>query len=302
MSKSFKIQVITPSYVPENEQEVAKSLEKMGSYGFKIDYVHRAISKEYEPFWGSVEERAQEVIDAILGDYDAIWAVKGGYGAIQLMNKLDAESHILQKAKPKYLLGFSDITLLHYLMHKNLGWYGIHCNNFNSIVNEDQSCIDSISKFLLGTQDAFELNSLELLNNVAVNVEISRALGGNLCMMQNTISTPYHIDSKGCTLFIEDFDEPWYRIERMIYHLYNSEYIKYADAIVFGRLTADKDAEDAMYLIIKKFAKMLEEFNVPVFYTDEFGHKGLNKPILFGGIASIERRGDKYMLFTRRKK
>jgi len=301
MSKSFKIKVITPSYVPESDKGVLASLDKMMNCGFKIDYSPRTISKKYNPFWGSIADRAEEVIGAMLGDYDAIWAVRGGYGSVQLMEYLDSAYHLLKDAKPKYLLGFSDITYLHYFIHKNLGWQSIHCDNFKSITEQDQSDIDAITEFLLHTRDEFVLKNLELLNGVEVNVSNSKVLGGNLCMMQNTISTSYHIDSKGCTLFVEDFDEPWYRIDRMIYHLYNSGYMKNADAVVFGRLTDNKLEEPRVYQVIKKFAKLLESYNVPVFFSNEFGHKGQNKPILIGGGASIESDDRSYTLVMRRK-
>ena len=182
---------------------------------------------------GAAADRARDLIEFFLrDDIAAIFCARGGFGSVQTLDHLpeDLAKH------PKLLVGYSDITIL-------LNWLGARCNMatiHGPMVATDLArglSLRSAAHFwdmLSGRIDRWELTLGESLRGGQVEADL---VGGCLSMLVTTLGTPYEIDTAGKILFLEDFGEAPYRIERMLTHLRMAGKLDRLAGVVFGDFT-----------------------------------------------------------------
>ena len=154
-------------------------------------------------------------------DIDAILCMRGGYGSMRLLDQLDFE---LIRRRPKPLIGYSDITALHIALNRHAGLITFHGAMLNAdlLGEKREPTVPSLFSQLrgeLGEGDVLLHPAAYPLTCVEPGVASGRLLGGNLSLLCATLGTPAEIDSLGCILFIEDVNEPLYRIDRLLTQL-----------------------------------------------------------------------------------
>jgi muramoyltetrapeptide carboxypeptidase len=176
---------------------------------------------------------------------DAIWCVRGGYGASRLLPALD---YALMQRKPKALIGYSDITALHMAIQRHAGLVTFHGPvAFRAFT---PYTLDALKRALwtaetpvrLAAPPPFERREgqVDWENRVTTLVPgkaRGRLLGGNLCLMSHLAGTPYLPDLRGAILFLEDVEEAYYRIDRMLTQLWLSGALDGLAGVAFGKFT-----------------------------------------------------------------
>ena len=258
------------------------AIKLLESWGLHV-VIGKTIGKEENQLAGPDWLRAtdfQEMIDN--PKIKAIWAAKGGYGTVKIIDRIDF-SHF--KKKPKWVCGFSDMTVLHSHIN-NMGIETIHSFMALNAGTANPEVLDSFHKALFGDKLSYTIPSHEYNVNGAAKGEI---VGGNLSVLYSIIGSKSEVDYKGKILFIEDLDEYLYHIDRMMMNLKRNGYFDGVKAVIIGGMTSMNDNEipwgkDALQII----QDVLKDYKFPIIYNFPAGHIKDNRTMILGKVVSID--------------
>lgn len=171
---------------------------------------------------GPDQQRLQDLHDAFADPgIGAILCMRGGYGSMRLLDQLDFQ---LIRRNPKPLIGYSDITALHTALYRHAGLITFHGGMLNAdllggkLPPTESSLLAQLGGHVrAGEQIAHPAGYA--MSTVMPGVASGRLLGGNLSMLGATLGTVAELDTEGCILFIEDVNEPLYRVDRLLTQL-----------------------------------------------------------------------------------
>src|SRR5216683_262377 len=191
------IGLVAPSSAPNEPERIRFAAETIESLGFRVR--PGAHLRDRDGYLAGTDATRAHDLNAMFADdaVDAIWCVRGGYGASRLLPALDYE---LIRRKPKALIGYSDITALHMAIQRHVDW--------------DHRVVTLVPGKARG-----------------------RLLGGNLSLMSHLIGTPYLPDLRGSIVFLEDVEEAYYRVDRMLTQLWLAGALDGVAGMVFGKFT-----------------------------------------------------------------
>jgi muramoyltetrapeptide carboxypeptidase len=237
--------MVAPSAAPNEPERIRFAIDTLESLGFKVKPGAHLFDRDGY-LAGSDAARAAD-INAMFADdgVDAIWCVRGGYGASRILPGLD---YALIGQHPKALIGYSDITALHMAIHRHVGLVTFHGPvAFRAFTPYSLAELRRVlwapeAPVRLGAPPPFERaqGRLDWENRVATLVPgraRGRLLGGNLCLMSHLCGTPYFPDLRGAILFLEDVEEAYYRIDRMLTQLWLSGALAGIAGVAFGKFT-----------------------------------------------------------------
>ncbi len=282
-----QIRLISPSS-REGEIDWDVTFRYFEKAGLSVSY-HKL---EADPSWpfhaSSVQKRAEQLLEALFdGHVSYILACRGGYGASDLLDLIPWDH--LRKAKPKTLVGFSDISALHSAFFTQLGWLGIHgpmpaTSYWQTGTDED---VESLLAILAGKQNSVSMPLLYLGRGFTPKIE-GWAFGGCLSVLTNLIGTPYFPESlEGAIVYWEDIGEHPARILRMINQWMQSGALKGAKGIILGRFVdCFKEGLSTEALLIEEIANRLR---LPVWHTPYFGHCSPNWPLPVGAGLRVDQ-------------
>ncbi len=257
--------------------ELKPALTLLENWGFKT-VIGKTIGAEENQFAGNDDLRATDFQDMLDNpEIKAIWCARGGYGTIRIIDTLDFSKF---KENPKWIVGYSDVTVLHSHIH-NLGVETLHAQMCLEIENKTVETSESIRKVLFGEDCAIQIERTESFSpNEIVSGEL---IGGNLSVLYSLIGSSSEMNTDGKILFIEDLDEMLYHIDRMMMNLKRSGYLKNLKALIIGGMTQMKDnkvyfgktAEETIIDLIK-------EYNYPIITNFPAGHIVDNQALIMG--------------------
>ena len=262
-----------------SEREVEPAIAVFKRWGLRVA-LGKHMFGEFNQFSGTDAERAsdfQEMIDN--PDVKAIVCARGGYGSIRLLNHINLRS--LQK-NPKWVVGYSDITVFHGILNT---WYfmeSIHGTmplNFPIDSSENLSTT-SLMRVLFGESPTYVAKSHPLNRYGKAQGLIT---GGNLSILYSLSGTDADIAPEGKILFIEDIDEYLYHVDRMMMNLKHSGKLRNIAGLVVGGMTDMRDnivpfGKNA-YEIIRE---AVEEYDYPVCFGFPVGHQEQNLALIMG--------------------
>lgn len=257
-----------------------KCIETLQQWGFEVMVGKTLGSKSKNYFSASDEDRANE-LQAMLDDKNikAIIFGRGGYGMGRIIDKLNFSKF---KKNPKWIIGFSDITLLHchlYGHHKISSIHGPMAIGFNKEKSNAES-IESLYKILTGKKYIY--NSKPHKNN-RIGIAKGKLIGGNLALLVNSIGTQSDFETKNKILFIEDVGEYLYAIDRMFYQLKRSGKLNKLAGLIIGGFTDMKDTERPFGKTIENIIKeLVEAYDYPVCFHFPISHGKENLPVKIG--------------------
>lgn len=232
------------------------------------------------PFAGSDELRRNDLQQLFDNPaVKAVFAARGGYGCYRIADGLDL-SGITQS--PKWLVGFSDVTVLLSLF-QNHGLVGLHGLMPRQFGEPDRAqSLESIRKWLFGEVPAYYEAPLHALNRPGTAQ--GTLVGGNLTMLVNSIGTPTDLDFDGKILFIEDIDETFFSLDRMMTQLYRAGRLANLAGLVVGQFTdmrnnASLPFEKNAFEII---ANRVAQYSYPVLFDFPAGHVPYNLALPIG--------------------
>lgn len=219
---------------------------------------------------GTDEARLAQLQAALDDDsLRAVFAARGGYGAMRLLPKL-------QLRAPKHLVGFSDVTALH-LAAQRQGWQSLHAPVLTQLGKQSPELVSRVF-------DALEGRALPALTGertLTAGVVEGPLLGGNLSVLTRLLGTPYLPDLRGALLLVEDVGERPYRLDRMWTHLRLSGLLEQLAGVVFGEFTGceEKDVDYTSATVLDEEARAL---GVPCAAGFRVGHGDVNEPVILG--------------------
>jgi muramoyltetrapeptide carboxypeptidase len=239
-------------------------------WGFNVMVGKTLGSNSINYFSGTDEERLQE-LQAML-DSDNIHAIlfgRGGYGVSRIIDKLNFTKF---KKNPKWIIGYSDITLLHSHIHTNFKIATMHspmAAAFNDGVQGNEY-IQSIRKAITGKKAKYNCAS-NILNKKGIAT--GQLVGGNVNLLSHGVGTISDINTKNKILFIEDIGEQIYALDRMLRQLKRSGKLDKLAGLVVGSFTDTKDTDRPFgKTIYEVIAEIVQEYNYPVCFGFAVGH------------------------------
>jgi len=264
----------------ENYASITSIIE---SQGFKL-VRGKTTYLTHGPFAGTDTERLTD-IQAILDNPEikAIFCLRGGYGTIRIIEDIDFTKF---KQHPKWIIGFSDITILHNAVHK-LGICSIHGQmplNFSG--RAENKGLDKLFEVLAGNPLKYTIanNSLNICGEAKGQI-----VGGNVAILASLIGTPFDIDTRGKILFIEEVGEYLYRFDRLMHHLKMSGKLSHLTGLIVGGLSDMKDNEPAFGQSAEEIVShVVKDYNYPVCFDFPAGHIKENYPLVLGVNAQLK--------------
>jgi len=236
-------------------------------------------------FSGTDEERAADLQHMLDDDaVDAILCARGGYGVGRIIDQLDLTSF---RKRPKWLIGFSDITVLHAHLLSKCGVATIHGPMASAFAAGGwrKPSVQSLHRALRGLKtdlrvDAHPLNRPGTASGVL--------FGGNLSLLAHLVGTPSEVDLKGKILFIEDVGELLYNIDRMMYQLHRSGRLAGLAGLIVGGFTECRDTErpfgrDALHII----SDVVSDYTFPVCFGFPVSHGPENMALKSGLVHQL---------------
>lgn len=263
-------------------EEAKSAASLMESWGLKVIY-GKTIGEDNHQLGGSDELRAED-FNAMLENRDvkAIWCARGGYGSVRIVDVIDFE---LLKTNPKWIIGFSDVTVFHSQIH-NEGVQSIHGIMAFSVPKATDKSKDSLRDALFGESICYELSPN--CNNL-LGISKGILVGGNLSILYSLLGSRSSLNTSDKILFIEDLDEYLYHIDRMMYNLKRNGYFKELGGMIVGGMTDMHDnsipfGQNAVEII----TAISEEYGFPIIFDFPAGHGIDNWALRFGSVVQLD--------------
>jgi len=269
------IGVVAPSYAPRPAwlNRGVLALEGAG-YNVLLD----PEVQRFRRFQRKEDERRAENLMGVWvnPEVKAVICCTGGYGAVRLLPFLDPE---VFRKNPKAFVGYSDITALHLWMMRQANLRVFHGPTVDDLNPDtpDPSMLSLLTALTTARPD------VRLGRDIARAVRPGRATGrltgGNLSLVQQTIGTPYEIDTRGAILFLEEAHDPMSVADERLLHLRSAGLLKHVRGIVFGQLSLDRSEEDEFEDFL---LDLVSDLDVPVLMDFPAGHEIPNLTLPFG--------------------
>lgn len=262
-------------------EEAQPAISLLESWGL-VPVLGNTIGLDNYQLGGSDEERVKDFNNQLADPtIKAIWCARGGYGTVRIIDKIDFS---LLLKYPKWLIGFSDVTVLHNHIH-NLKVETIHGIMAFSVPNATEESKISLRKALFGEQLEYEIEGSEDNRNGYGRGEL---IGGNLSIIYSLLGSKSAITTDNKILFIEDLDEYLYHIDRMMYNLKRNNLLTNLSGLIIGGMTDMHDNSIPFgYDAISIIREITKEYNYPIVFNFPAGHGNENRALIFGGTVEL---------------
>lgn len=263
-------------------KSIQPAIKLLESWGLKV-IIGKTIGLDNNQLAGQDWQRAtdlQQMLDN--PSIKAIWSAKGGYGTVKLVDRIDFSKF---KQRPKWIVGFSDATVLHSHIN-NLDIATLHAIMCISVANATPAATESFRKALFGEKLYYDIPTHAFNKPGKATAELT---GGNLSVLYSIMGSSTETDMKGKILFIEDLDEYLYHIDRMVTNFDRNNYFKDVEGIIVGGMTKMKDNDipwghNALEIIRDITAK----YNIPICFNFPAGHIADNRALPMGKTVTME--------------
>ena len=234
-------------------------------------------------FAGTDEQRAKDLQWALdNSNVKAVLFARGGYGTVRIIDSLDFTKF---KKHPKWIMGFSDVTVLHSQLNVERV-ATLHSIMPFTVPKAPEEVKETLRKALFGEAISYIIPSKSYDAKGKASGEI---VGGNISILYSLLGSKSSINTKGKILFIEDLDEYLYHIDRMMYNLKRNGYFENVKGIIVGSMADMHDNEIPFgqneVQIITAIAK---EYNIPIVFEFPAGHQKDNRTLILGKQVDFE--------------
>ena len=280
LKKGDKIAITCPAKKLPKPMDDAVALLK--SWGLEV-VIGETVNASYHQFAGDDDLRAGDLQRFIDDDsIKAVIAARGGYGTIRIIDKVDFSKF---SDNPKWLVGFSDITVLHAHLFARYKAQTIHGQMPVNIPDASKQSLDTLRKALFGEELSYHFSS-NSLNRAGEATGI--LTGGNLSLLVAVMGSVSDYDYDGKILFIEDVGEYLYSIDRMVRTLDRAGKLKNLAGLVVGGFTEVKDNEIPFGQTVPEIVmEIVKGYNYPVCFDFPAGHIPDNQSPVFGKMINL---------------
>jgi muramoyltetrapeptide carboxypeptidase len=266
---------------PAGYMAAAKSqncIDTLQSWGFEV-MVGKTLGSRSKNYFSANDETRSNEMQAMLDDehIHAILCGRGGYGVTRIIDGLDFTRF---KKKPKWIIGFSDITVLHAHLYSRIKVASMHAPMAAAFNEGENKYIQALHHALIGKKAKYEC-AAHPFNKPGTAV--AELVGGNLSLLAHLCGTPSDIRTKDKLLFIEDIGEHIYNIDRMLYQLKRSGKLDNLAGLVVGGFTDMHDTERPFGKKVYKLVKEITNGNdYPVCFNFPVSHDKENYALKIG--------------------
>jgi muramoyltetrapeptide carboxypeptidase len=279
LQRGDTIGLVCPAgYMPvEKVSECIRILNEEWGFTTKIG---TTIGQQYHYFSGTDEERLDD-FQHMLDDENvkAILCARGGYGLSRIIDRIDFSKFA---KTPKWIIGFSDVTVLHSHIYRNYNIATLHAPMANAF-NEDgykNDFVQSLRHALEGKKIKYQTPPHEFNRK---GEAIGELVGGNLALLSHLVGSDSDIKTKGRILFIEDVGEYLYNIDRMLYQLKRSGKLDKLAGLIVGGFTDMKDTERPYgQTVLEIIRDVVAEYDYPVCFDFPVSHGTENYAVKIG--------------------
>ena len=263
-------------------EELSLTIKTLESWGLKVVLGANLFAADNQ-FSGTIQQRSAD-FQIMIDDKNikAILCARGGYGTVQIVDNIDFSN---LKNNSKWIIGYSDVTVLHSHLH-NLGIASLHATMPINFEKNTKESLDSLKNSLFGNENSIECKAHPFNRFGKINAEI---VGGNLSILYSLLGSDSDINTDGKILFIEDLDEYLYHIDRMLMNLKrNGKFTKLKGLIVGGMsgmndndIPFGKTAEEII-------SEQTKGYDFPICFGFPAGHLDDNRCIRLGVKSVLE--------------
>lgn len=281
LKKGDLVAITCPAKKPQKPMDDAVAL--LQSWGLRV-ILGETLNATFHQFAGDDTLRAKD-LQRFIDDNEvkAIFAARGGYGTVRIIDDIDISN---LAANPKWIIGFSDITVLHAHLWANLNLQTIHGQMPVNIPNASSQSLQSLKAVLFGEDINYQFETQSTNRPGSATAEI---IGGNLSMLIAIAGSASAINYDGKILFIEDVGEYLYAIDRMFYNLKRSGKLKNLAGLVIGGFTDLKDNDIPFgFTVAQIVMNAVKDYNYPVCFDFPAGHVTNNNALVLGRMVNLE--------------
>lgn len=263
------------------EDNLQPAISWLKNWGLEV-VIGKTIGLDKNQLAGTDEERAADFQTQLDNpNIKAIWCVRGGYGTVRMIDLLDFTKF---KQNPKWIVGFSDVTVMHSHMN-NLGFASIHgIMPVSSKATEEAK--ESLRKALFGEPLEYTVPCDNMNRYGKAKGEL---VGGNLSILFSLLGSPSAVNCDDKILFIEDLDEYLYHIDRMMMNLKRNGCLESLKGIIVGGMTKMHDNEIPWGMnALEIIDDVTKKYNIPIIYNFPAGHMADNHALIFGKQVTLE--------------
>ena len=262
--------------------ELDFAITKIKSWGLNVCFGKNLFKKQHQ-FAGTIKERAEDLQWALDdNNIKAVFFARGGYGSVHVVDYVDWQAFTIN---PKWLIGFSDITVFHSHVHQCYNIPTLHAAMPITYPQNTDGAIKNIRDVLFGENVSYKFEGHSFNKNGKVKAAI---VGGNLSILYSLLGSKSQLNTDGKILFLEDLDEYLYHIDRMMQALKRAGMFENISGLIVGGMNGMNDnaipfgktAEEIIRDVVSGYAYPVA-FNIPA------GHINENFPLLFGKKASF---------------
>ena len=281
-----------------SESDVAAFSRWVSGQGWRLEYAPNLFEVEHQ-FAGSDQHRAEDLIWAITHPTaKAIFTARGGYGCVRTVSKaeelcdamggISSLIELLKQSPAKWLVGFSDITWLHLLFAK-ANFQSIHgpvATQWNLTHGHIDQNISHLAKTLMGDIVSLDLSNSDVVRSKPFAGEL---VGGNLSLLYASLGTSVQPNTAGKVLFIEDLDEYYYHMDRMLFSLKLAGLFDGIQGLLVGSMIDMNDNSVPFGRSVKTMiTELLACYDFPIIFDVPLGHDEENISIKLGADCNFE--------------
>lgn len=286
LKKGDTVAIVAPAGVLLNLDKAIDSAEKlMLSWGLHV-IKGKHIYERSGHFAGTDAQRTEDFQWALdHPSVSAIWCARGGYGSGRIIDKINFEKF---KNYPKWIIGYSDITVIHSKIH-NVGFESIHgmmCTNFTDPLQSIEKSISSLKLALFGQLKKYSIQGS--IDNKIGNAK-GVLVGGNLSLLEALIGSKSAVNTEQKIIFIEDVGEYKYKIDRMLRSLKQAGLFENCNGLIVGDFSKLKPNNPEWKGSLESLIlEVLAPYNFPIAFGFPAGHESKNNALILGRAIELK--------------
>lgn len=276
-----KVALVSPSGHIE-EKYIEGAINVLSAWGLQPT-VSEFARGEFGRYSGTIEQRVSDFQQALDNpEIKAILCTRGGYGLMQIIDFIDFTNF---EINPKWIIGYSDITVLH-AVAANLDVVSMHAGMAKQLTElaNDSEILTTYKQLLFGQLPTYTIAPHPLNRKGKAQAQV---IGGNLSVLYGLRGTHYDMDGYQKILFIEDIGEKPYHIDRMIHNLKMGNILESIDGLIVGQFTDYEEDPLMGKTVYELIADAVAEYDYPVCFNFPAGHIDTNMPLLIGAEATF---------------
>lgn len=283
LQKGDTISIVAPAGVIKNDASIYQAQKMAEKWGLHV-IIGAHVFDKFNHYAATDKNRLSDFQSALDNStVKAIWCARGGYGTVRIVDAIDFSTF---EKSPKWIIGYSDITVLHSHIH-NLGVETIHGMmpvNVEFPEEQRKNSEATLVNALFGKHISYSIKSTSYNRTGIATGEL---VGGNLSLLENLLGTNSSIDTTNKILFFEEIGEYKYHIDRLLHGLKRNNYFKNCAGIIVGGMSHIKKNNPAYGQTIEELILDVLPDSIPVVFDFPAGHDPENRALYLGRTIEI---------------